>query len=671
MHLWLLLVFAVGLALRLFALSHSPELLTDKTLPDDAFYYYEVARNISNGLGVTFDGASPTNGFHPLWMILVTPFYLLFSDDLAIQGSLVLSSLFDMFAAWMAFRIVRRLTGNPWAGLFTAAIYYVNPIAWIFSINGLETSVGIAVISLLTDRVLHLDEQESPGYRDFLIFGVLAGLAVLARTDNSLLVICAGLFLLYRGRRKLGARIGQLTAAAGVSALVTAPWFVWNYLTFGEIVQTSGTALPLLERTIFAHGLGGNPEMMTYVRHTIGYIWGSIRWTLVWSGMGNINLWDGGILPLILLFVAFVVPLSLAPATRADLGRRMGRLTFLFVFIALLFTSHTAVRWVYREWYTIPITWTIMVGLGISWASFQERLWNRQKWGWSLHVWMIVLVAAMGAKGLHIWRNGIYVGQSGLIRLANFTGELPLNAELGLSDSGIVGYYSPRQVVNLDGIVNNEASAAIQEGQLLDYIRSACIDYIDVQPRYMIEPIFGPNFRDGLVYRDGNWYRVLDGDRGEACAAPPDVFWADLGIEEGRRFLGDGWGMTEAYGIGIWAVSTQAQLQFDLPQPDAGAYRLRVRAMPFQHAPEADQAMDLTINGTNIGGYMMDRGIYTVYEFAIPPGVIVSSQNTLTFSFAGVMSPAEAGVNADTRTLAVRVDYIELMPEDDIAESTR
>ena len=40
---------------------------------DDAYYYFKVAQNISEGHGSTFDGINSTNGYHPLWMIVCVP----------------------------------------------------------------------------------------------------------------------------------------------------------------------------------------------------------------------------------------------------------------------------------------------------------------------------------------------------------------------------------------------------------------------------------------------------------------------------------------------------------------------------------------------------------------------------------------------------------------------
>ena len=40
---------------------------------DDAAYYLGVARNVAAGHGSTFTGLLETNGYHPLWMLLLVP----------------------------------------------------------------------------------------------------------------------------------------------------------------------------------------------------------------------------------------------------------------------------------------------------------------------------------------------------------------------------------------------------------------------------------------------------------------------------------------------------------------------------------------------------------------------------------------------------------------------
>ncbi|HEY58279.1 MAG TPA: hypothetical protein G4O04_07085 [Anaerolineae bacterium] len=68
---------------------------------DDAFYYFKTAQNIVAGRGVTFDGTGSTNGFHPLWMLLLLPLFAVSRGDgiLALRLVLVLEG---HFAQWVS-----------------------------------------------------------------------------------------------------------------------------------------------------------------------------------------------------------------------------------------------------------------------------------------------------------------------------------------------------------------------------------------------------------------------------------------------------------------------------------------------------------------------------------------------------------------------------------------
>lgn len=48
---------------------------------DDFYYYLVLARNIALGQGPTFDGLEITNGFHPLYLLLLVPLATWSFDD--------------------------------------------------------------------------------------------------------------------------------------------------------------------------------------------------------------------------------------------------------------------------------------------------------------------------------------------------------------------------------------------------------------------------------------------------------------------------------------------------------------------------------------------------------------------------------------------------------------
>ena len=59
-------VLVAGLALRLRQAFAPLETLLRRSTSDDAFYYLAIARRLAAGDGASFDGETPTNGFHPL-----------------------------------------------------------------------------------------------------------------------------------------------------------------------------------------------------------------------------------------------------------------------------------------------------------------------------------------------------------------------------------------------------------------------------------------------------------------------------------------------------------------------------------------------------------------------------------------------------------------------------
>jgi hypothetical protein len=75
---WLILAIATaamaaGLGLRLVVAWQDLEELVVKVLQDDSFYYFLTADRISEGQGISFDGVTTSNGYHPLWLFSLVP----------------------------------------------------------------------------------------------------------------------------------------------------------------------------------------------------------------------------------------------------------------------------------------------------------------------------------------------------------------------------------------------------------------------------------------------------------------------------------------------------------------------------------------------------------------------------------------------------------------------
>ena len=78
---------------------------------DDAYYYYKIAQNIGEGHGSTFDGINPTNGYHPLWMLICIPIFTLARFDLILplRVLVVLTGLIQVATAILLYRFLSRV----------------------------------------------------------------------------------------------------------------------------------------------------------------------------------------------------------------------------------------------------------------------------------------------------------------------------------------------------------------------------------------------------------------------------------------------------------------------------------------------------------------------------------------------------------------------------------
>ena len=127
---------------------------------DDAYYYFKVAQNITEGLGSTFDGINPTNGYHPLWMLVCIPVFFFARYDLILPLRILLMIIWVLNAA-TAIIIYRLVKGN-----LSHAVAVVAASFWAFSTKiymtvympGLETPLAAFAIALLIYKLSQFEK---------------------------------------------------------------------------------------------------------------------------------------------------------------------------------------------------------------------------------------------------------------------------------------------------------------------------------------------------------------------------------------------------------------------------------------------------------------------------------------------------------------------------------
>lgn len=167
---------------------------------DDAYYYFNTAKNISNGLGVTFDGINPTNGFHPLWMLVCIPIFSLarFNLFLPFRLLVILLGVLNAATSILLYRWLSRVLSRV-AGILGAIIWAMSPLIHsITSEAGLETGLSVFFLILLMNFISgtsHVNTEIST--RKLVITGGVAALAFLSRLDNIFIILMFGIWFVF------------------------------------------------------------------------------------------------------------------------------------------------------------------------------------------------------------------------------------------------------------------------------------------------------------------------------------------------------------------------------------------------------------------------------------------------------------------------------------------
>lgn len=185
------------------ALSDAYNLPNRWFIRDDAYYYYKVAQNISEGHGSTFDGIHPTNGYHPLWMLVCIPVFALARYDLILplRVLVLVIGLLQFGTAILLYRLIRSTLATPVAML--AALY------WSFDTNiqvvlyktGVESSLALFFVLLLlfaTLRFERLWRQSKMSLGWIALLGLLTALVVFSRLDLIFFAIAMGIWIVLR-----------------------------------------------------------------------------------------------------------------------------------------------------------------------------------------------------------------------------------------------------------------------------------------------------------------------------------------------------------------------------------------------------------------------------------------------------------------------------------------
>ena len=539
---------------------------------DDAFYYFQIAYHMAEGRFSTFDGGiTRTNGYHPLWLFAITPFYWVFDKTEALFAIKAFEIM--LLAGGVALvAVAARMARLPWILLFAVlpTLCAQEGMLW-----GLEAALVCFMLGLLL-LAMCLFARDPVRWRWALAATVFAlpwvrlELAAVAVAATAALCILEWSGRLSAPAAALGdpsasslgghrrllrrfdlPRLRAVAPLAGAFAGVLV-YFAYNGALFGGAVPVSGAvkAAVLTPRLweeeggydllksfkAFAQSEAFDDELLIALEVCV---YALLAW---WLARGARSREDA----LLLAFVAGVFSLA------------AGHLVKFAQSVLMMYPQKGLSLW---EWYFVPahLMEALVVPLRCCVGIYVIRRLVGPKLPRTSDVLRLAAIAAAAvvlvakaefakpfrfvdtARGDVVVDFDVrsYMGTAVLNRL------LPEGTLAGSWDSGIVGYFSRAPVMNLDGLVNSYDYKKALES----HVHISDFDYEVVLPEGGVHAFWRRHgvFHFGNVYGDhrlGEWaergmlfeaarslhplkggqFKLFrnDSERAEWTASPPD-----------------------------------------------------------------------------------------------------------------------------------------------------
>ncbi len=459
------LAYGAGFAWYMLARFDLINLIRDVN-KDDAFYYFQIARNLAEGKFSTFDGGiTRTNGYHPLWLFLITPFYWVFDKEAALFAIKAFEIM--LVAGGVALvTAAARLARMPWVLMFAALpMLYQHPAL----IAGMEAAAALFMLGLFILAASLFAQSPArwkwplaavafalPWVRLEYIAISLAVTGALCLVEWSWQERASGVSFGARTRSALSVKAVVPVFAAGAGILV---YFAYNRLVFGGIVPVSGATKAAWSQAEWAQEGG---------------------YSFVQNFRGVLQIPAFGYELLVALEVCACVLLVWWLARRSRSREDWLLLAFLIGVFGLAvghlakFGQTVLTMYPYigsSVWYFVPAY--LMMALIVPVTCYVAIHFIRRFLGPRSH------------RATNLLRTGIVVvGTAFLSTKADFTGPfkdvdfsgestrriwgvtyrmgvqvmdrvLPEDSVVGSWDAGVIGYFSRYPVVNLDGLVNS------------------------------------------------------------------------------------------------------------------------------------------------------------------------------------------------------------------------
>ena len=502
----LALILILSLIIRLIVAWQPVPILVERILLDDSLYGFSIAKNIALGNGITYNGIDVTNGLQPLWVFLISPVYLFFSNiNTAVNVILSIEAILDTLIVFLIYKFATRLFDER-IGLLASFIWAINPLVFFQTLSGID--VTLYIVMVLATLVYFNKIKDSLTIKNMAILGLLMGLTFLARGDGIFLFLVLTSYILFTRRMTLISN--KFLTLLLISAVVVSPWLLWNYFTFGTLQQSSERA-----NYYAAHGIV--PFFDLTPATTFSEITSRIgeNFLRAFGALAN----QMGVIDFS-LSVGTMVLLPFFLLKAFALLKNWSKMTIPLAFSILLILFYAGYMWGVQIRYMTPIVPFLTILLAAGLFHFMQKplgSYSEMKITSVINLVFILMIYILAVvlifNGYAQWEKGYFIWQRYIYQDALWISQNTSESDvIGSFAAGIPIYFSDRTVINLDGILNYNATAAILDKSMYSYMQSRNISYW-IESSYgnqtMIDLRKEGNFS---IMKDNQWASVFESD---------------------------------------------------------------------------------------------------------------------------------------------------------------
>lgn len=460
---------------RLLILIRPLKYIDGLLIPDDAYLGMTIAKNIAQGLGPLY-GFDYTNGFQPMYVFLIVPAFWIFKSGLItpVHASLFLLAVFDTLSLFYLFKLIKSSTKYSFTPILMAFSWIFNPYIIEISLNGLETIIStfFIIVSLYFFKVKIADEAiDDRFYVKCFIFGIIIGLAILARIDNCFLALSGILVFTWQMHRKripLQEIVNNIVIIILGICLVYLPWLIYSAHYTGDIYPVSGKAVRYLSLSQMNH-------QPTFVNNYYPMIRSAFITVIE-------NNW--------VYIVIIAVALGAYPVTRVKISLPLDELVkkdrsiiILLIFGALLFPAYTlyilGMNYITRYLFPLILIFILTSSLLIdAYSSLFDRKIYRYLINSTLLTFIILATVSQPKyRAFYFSKDSDSRGYMNLGVWAKNNFED--GTRVACSQTGALGYFADNlEVINIDGKVNKNCYESLVMKRNIEYIKENRIEYI-------------------------------------------------------------------------------------------------------------------------------------------------------------------------------------------------